>query len=320
MLLHPLALCALAAVSARDVTISMIPPSVVNHHGGDTTKFTYTSAEFGSPVFNQNITGVLLYAPGTGKAGARDACKPIIPQTGWPTGPFIMVIDRGQCRFETKARHAQGAGAVAAIVINNGGNGRLPLIVPRIDEVTSDITIPMLLIANNVAAERTVSAMCALAHGCAPFGPAQFADVSMSLLWEQRTVSVGSVHDWWMWTTVDDVGNAAFKRQFAPVVQALGNAARFTPHFLLRSGAALGCDKKPDSSDCKSTCTNGGRYCAHDPDGDSFFGIDGTTIVRETLRQICVHQVRGRGWGWGMGVLQGGKASTPPPRLTIWFS
>ena len=44
-------------------------------------------------------------------------------------------------------------------------------------------------------------------------------------------------------------------------------------------------------SHCGQACTNGGRYCALDPDGDDFYGLTGADIVRETLRQLCVHEV-----------------------------
>jgi hypothetical protein len=38
-------------------------------------------------------------------------------------------------------------------------------------------------------------------------------------------------------------------------------------------------------------CTNGGRYCSPDPDGDPDFGISGASVVKEDLRQMCLFRL-----------------------------
>jgi hypothetical protein len=50
----------------------------------------------------------------------------------------IALIDRGQCSFVDKARNAQAAGAIAAIVVNNAGTVPVPL-----GGIADDVTIPV---------------------------------------------------------------------------------------------------------------------------------------------------------------------------------
>lgn len=65
----------------------------------------------------------------------------------------------------------------------------------------------------------------------------------------------------------------------------------FTPHFSLIDGIASGCG---GIYNCANQCTNHGRYCHVDPDGDLDSGVSGADVVEETLRQICIwSQVQG---------------------------
>ncbi len=50
----------------------------------------------------------------------------------------IALIDRGQCAFVDKARNAQAAGAIGAIVVNNQGNAP-----PGLGGTAADVTIPV---------------------------------------------------------------------------------------------------------------------------------------------------------------------------------
>ncbi|NNJ12572.1 hypothetical protein EKD04_019790 [Chloroflexales bacterium ZM16-3] len=80
-------------------------------------------ASFGTPVQNPPLVGTLVAAidPDTDGAGTADtifdACSPI-SNVAALTGK-IALIDRGTCAFTDKVRHAQEAGAVAAIIANN---------------------------------------------------------------------------------------------------------------------------------------------------------------------------------------------------------
>lgn len=45
---------------------------------------------------------------------------------------------------------------------------------------------------------------------------------------------------------------------------------------------------------CYNLCTNLGRYCATDPDGDLDVGISGAHVVMESMRWLCVWEVARR--------------------------
>jgi hypothetical protein len=76
--------------------------------------------------------------------------------------------------------------------------------------------------------------------------------------------------------------------QFDRIAAALGPAADFTPHFFIVPGANGKCDT---TSDCGQQCTNRGRYCTADPDGDRGHGMSGADVLQEDLRQLCI-------WKW----------------------
>lgn len=69
------------------------------------------SADFGPALTASGITGDVVYP-----ASNRLGCQP------FPAGTFdgkIALIDRGTCNFSLKVYHAQQAGAIAAIIVNN---------------------------------------------------------------------------------------------------------------------------------------------------------------------------------------------------------
>jgi hypothetical protein len=105
--------------------------------------------------------------------------------------------------------------------------------------------------------------------------------------------------EWTLWTSADDINTVDFKRQFLPAAIALGKHVKLTVRYFIRSGKAIGCNK--GSTSCEHQCTNNGRYCAPDPDSDSFYGLDGEDIVRENLRQSCIFNVtsaEGKEYKW----------------------
>ena len=63
-------------------------------------------------------------------------------------------------------------------------------------------------------------------------------------------------------------------------------------------GVKAGCRKDGENM-CLDLCTNKGRYCATDPDGDLEHGISGADVVREALRRICIWYVYGESDGLG---------------------
>ena len=73
---------------------------------------------------------------------------------------------------------------------------------------------------------------------------------------------------WTLFTSSADVHAIGFKREFAPVAAALGQArAPLSVVYLVGDGKKVGC-KPWGPFGCERQCTNNGRYCATDPDGD----------------------------------------------------
>jgi hypothetical protein len=123
--------------------------------------------------------------------------------------------------------------------------------------------------------------------------------------------SKGTTVRWDFWTSSDDAFSANLKDSFPDLVNMLGEAVHFTPHYVTTSGADIGCWPLPaaskatqaDRDRCLARCTNAGRYCApHWPVTSSF-------VVAENVRQICVFRVgqnavkdKGPGMQW-MGAL-----------------
>jgi hypothetical protein len=96
--------------------LKVMPPAAV------AGLYDVTTATFGAPVVSEGTTGELMLADdATGVAA--DACEPLV-------GNFdgaIVLADRGSCAFTTKAAHAQDAGAIGVVVINNEPLGLPPM-------------------------------------------------------------------------------------------------------------------------------------------------------------------------------------------------
>ena len=95
---------------------------------------------------------------------------------------------------------------------------------------------------------------------------------------------------WTLFTSSSDVHAVGFKREFAPIATALGARAPLQVFYLVGDGKKVGC-KPWGPFGCEKQCTNNGRYCATDPDGDVTKGLDGADVVAENLRQLCAFRI-----------------------------
>jgi PA domain/Thrombospondin type 3 repeat len=77
-------------------------------------RYVIGTALFGPPLSATAVEGVLRYAADS--AGDFDGCEPYAAEA--LTGK-VALIDRGACDFVLKVKHAQDAGAIAAIVADN---------------------------------------------------------------------------------------------------------------------------------------------------------------------------------------------------------
>jgi hypothetical protein len=108
---------------------------------------------------------------------------------------------------------------------------------------------------------------------------------------------------WELWvSSFDDNGfvldfnklkHATSLDNMAVIAQALNEHAQFTPRFYTLPGSKFSCHEHftPISSKCGRQCSNSGRYCASDPDGNLTSGLDGVDVLQENLRQMCIASV-----------------------------
>jgi hypothetical protein len=227
-------------------------------------------ALFGIPPYGATITGRLIYAT----PGDRDACTELNTSLveNWP-GPdeqFVVLVNRGECTFVTKVKHAQDAGARAVIVVDNQDANDVPFMAD--DGKGKNIQVPSMIIRK---ADGDLI-KDALADGT-------IAVVTMR--W--RLPNPDGVVDWSLWTSSYDTTAQELKSSYVDVMESMGDYVRFTPHYFFLDGLLYGCDQESGTA-CGNQCVNSGKYCAVDPEHNLTDGISGADVVRENLRQVCI--------------------------------
>jgi len=277
-----------------------IPKSLFKENG-----YEHREALFGIPPYGGSITQNVYYAD-------SDLCDPRVDTRGgvptrpndesgeqlpWPS-PYILMVDRGGCTFVTKVRNAQRSGAAGVIIADNtclcsAGDAcvnkgfdcedREPIMAD--DGSGSDISIPSFLMFK------------------------EDADVIKDKLFDNSMVQIQMSWalptpddrvEYSLWTTPTEAVSRDFERQFQHAAVAYGEKAYFTPHMYIYDGRASGCVGADGEDECYNLCTNGGRYCATDPDNDLDQGISGADVVRESLRRICIWSIYGEKDGVGV--------------------
>ncbi|KAL3619280.1 Signal peptide peptidase-like 2 [Castilleja foliolosa] len=111
--------------------------------GVEDEEFVGVGARFGTTIVskekNANQTHLVLSDP-------RDCCSPLKKKI---VGEVLMV-DRGHCKFTSKANFAEAAGASAVLIINN--ERELYKMVCEPDETDLDIHIPAIMLPRNAGA------------------------------------------------------------------------------------------------------------------------------------------------------------------------
>eukprot|EP00808_Paulinella_micropora_P010849 g70477.t1 len=244
------------------------PESLKNQFPGGSV--TMRPALFGVVPYGRSIVGTVVYAT----PGDRSGCAPLPWMANWDNinTPLIMLIDRGECMFVTKVRHAQEAGAQAAVIVDNVDESSLPYMAD--DGTGNDITIPSMLVYKRDGAKIKTELQ-------------QNKTVVLRMAWDVPIDNDGTVN-WKLWTSPWEPMTRDFKGTFKNAVQKLGSRANFTANFYIIDGSRNGCTRSADH--CGNTCTNEGRYCYTDPDSDTSLGLSGRQVVAESLRQICLFE------------------------------
>ena len=82
-------------------------------------------------------------------------------------------------------------------------------------------------------------------------------------------------------------------KTFDSAAIALKGEAKFTPQMFIYDETRAKCRDSGGMNNFVGLCTNIGRYCATDPDGDLSSGLTGTDVVMESLRRICIWNTYG---------------------------
>ncbi len=94
------------------------PDLIVNTPAAIAGTYPSAGASFGPRLDSTGVTGDLEIVD-DGTASGSEGCGSLV---GFTSGR-IALIDRGSCEFGTKVLNAENAGAIAAIVVNNAGDG-----------------------------------------------------------------------------------------------------------------------------------------------------------------------------------------------------
>ena len=267
------------------------PQSLYRSNGYD-----HREALFGSLPYGEVIAEYVSYA-------SDDLCDPqsIVPSRYADT--YILMVDRGGCSFVSKARSAQLLGASALIIadskclcdddaclsmqVDKGGDTSCQKTMPLMsdDGTASDILIPTVLMStmDSLLIKEVL---------------VRNEPVYMQLSWPVNPVPIGAKVDYELWTTPFDFAAYDFQETWKDIVESLDERTSFTPHLFIYDGISGGCRNETDPGNprnlCHSMCSNVGRYCVVDPDGDLDRGISGRDVIEESLRRLCIWEHYGK--------------------------
>ena len=259
--------------------------------------YDHRDALFGIPPYGGSIQEKLYYTTDTlcsnnGNTGGtlsgypieKDSQENVIPFKS----PYILMIDRGDCSFVQKVRNAQHAGAAAVLIADStcicGAQECVmnptqmlceqqePIMAD--DGTGADITIPSFLVFKQDADKIRKEIM----DNNQPIR----VEMSFKLPTPDATV------EYELWTTASDTLSEQFLQTFDSAAIALKGEAKFTPQMFIYDGTRATCRGLDGMNNCVGLCSNRGRYCATDPDGNLYAGLTGTDVVTESLRRICI--------------------------------
>eukprot|EP00475_Leptophrys_vorax_P011637 TRINITY_DN18194_c0_g1_i1.p1 TRINITY_DN18194_c0_g1~~TRINITY_DN18194_c0_g1_i1.p1 ORF type:complete len:515 (-),score=97.67 TRINITY_DN18194_c0_g1_i1:70-1614(-) len=257
VLIQFLLLCVCAAEELRfsepQSLLSLFPDGVQN----------IKPALFGSIAQNQRqVTGRILNAMSAQYGCSINASLINPAHSAVNNDPVIVMVHVGTCSFASLVNAVQRFGGSAAIVVYFEGENLLPSM--HDDGTGSSVTIPSVLISDDDAT--------LIKRSC------DNDTVTGTIKWQ-----FPSVVTWKLWLVM----NQTDLRLFEKLSNALGNSSLFELHYIINNGSWYYCTDSNGTA-CGSWCTNSGRYCSVDPDGNRDMGVSAGDAVRENLRQICV--------------------------------
>ncbi|EEF51201.1 signal peptide peptidase-like 2 [Ricinus communis] len=160
--------------------------------GVEDAEFVGVGARFGTAIVskekNANQTHLTLSDP-------RDCCT--APKKKFERD--VIMVDRGQCKFTTKANNAEAAGASAVLIINN--QKELYKMVCEPDETDLDIHIPAVMLPQDAGAslEKMLSSNASVSVQLySPRRP--LVDIAEVFLWLMAVVTILCASYWSAWS------------------------------------------------------------------------------------------------------------------------
>jgi hypothetical protein len=260
------------------------PELLRNKFSGQKHDMPYVVAHYGHVPFGKTLMGSLYYA------SPHDGCSTLDrSDMNWvqrqnendPDNIPIVFVDRGNCTFVTKTKMAQLVGAKMVIIADNKDGEDLHSIIMADDGNGGTISIPTVMIGKSDA------------------------DIIRNFIKENQNKPVTIVASFPQANDVNDVSaefwfsssdNSAYKfiTNFEPYIEKIDqDAVTIKPHYVLWYCAEC---KSAGFTSAQSNCLSAGRYCAPDPDGQG--PAQGSTVVLEDLRQICIYDDLGQKQWW----------------------
>jgi len=243
----------------------------------------YITAHFGHIPYGKTLMGNLYYAT------PHDGCSYLNrtnmnwhdSQENDPSNVPIVFIDRGNCTFVTKTKMAQLIGAKMVIIADNKDGENITNIIMADDGHGSTLNIPTIMIAKGDAD---------IIRDYIMTNPSTTVTMVASFPVQGEVVAVSAE----FWFSAADTGAYPFIQDFSQYVNKFdGEEVKITPHYVLWYCAECRMNGYKES---QSNCLSNGRYCAPDPDGQG--PAQGSTVVEEDLRQICVYKVLSPDMWW----------------------